>query len=312
MKEIKNVLICGAGLMGNMMAYTMALDPEHSVTVYNHRDKEIEPIIRSSTKELVEHGIVTQETVDNAISRITFTTDLDSDSVKNADIVMEAIAENLEAKQALFLELEKRVSADCILSTNTSVISPGRICSVLEKRDRFVGIHFWNPAHLIPLVEIVRQAETSDETVEVSYKILEEAGKSPIVCNKDVPGFIGNRLQLALWREALTIVERGIADPETVDKAIKSSFGLRLSKLGPFENIDMIGEDLVYNIQTYVMDDLGDSHDPSPLLADLKAQGKCGFKSHEGFRKWTDEEIAESRKGLNDHLIDLVYNKGIK
>ena len=198
---------------------------------------------------------------------------------------------------------------ETIFCTNTSVMSPTEISRDLKYRDRFVGTHFWNPGHLIPLVEVVRSDATSDETAETVMQILADVGKKPVLCKKDVPGFIANRMQHALWREAISIIENGIADAETVDTAVKYSFGPRLPQLGPIENADMVGTDLTYNIHDYILGALEDSHEPSPLLAKLKEEGKLGFKTGEGFRKWTKEETDASAAALNEYLIRMLYNK---
>jgi len=137
--------------------------------------------------------------------------------------------------------------------------------------------------------------------------VLRKVGKKPVLCKKDVPGFIANRMQHALWREAISIVENGIADAKTVDEAVKYSFGLRLPQLAPMENSDMVGLQLTYNIHEYVLKHLEDSHVPSPILKELMGEGKMGFSTGEGFQKWSEEDIAKSRKGLNEYLIKMIY-----
>ncbi|NCB63546.1 MAG: 3-hydroxyacyl-CoA dehydrogenase family protein, partial [Clostridia bacterium] len=174
-------------------------------------------------------------------------------------------------------------------------------------RARFVGTHFWNPGHLIPLVEVVKSDASTDETADTVMEVLRSVGKKPVLCKKDVPGFIANRMQHALWREAISIVEHGIADAKTVDEAVKYSFGLRLPQLAPMENADMVGLDLTYNIHDYILRDLESSPEPSPLLAQLRGAGKLGFKSGEGFQKWTDEEKAQCSADLNEYLIRMLY-----
>ena len=174
---------------------------------------------------------------------------------------------------------------------------------------RFVGTHFWNPGHLIRLVELVKSDATSDETAETVMEVLKAVGKEPVLCKKDVPGFIANRMQHALWREAISIVENGIADPETVDKAVRYSFGLRLPQLGPLENSDMIGTQLTYNIHSYILEHIEDSHTSSPILGQMLDEGKMGFKSGEGFMKWTPEAVERSNAELNEYLIRMLYGK---
>ena len=188
-------------------------------------------------------------------------------------------------------------------------MSPSEISRDLKHRERFVGTHFWNPGHLIPLVEVVKSDASSDEVAQTVMDVLASAGKEPVLCKKDVPGFIANRMQHALWREAISIVERGIADAATVDKAVKYSFGLRLPQLAPMENADMVGTDLTYNIHDYILKDLEDSHEPSPLLKKLRDEGKIGFKTGEGFQKWTPEQVKASNEGLNEYLIKMLFGK---
>ena len=186
-------------------------------------------------------------------------------------------------------------------------MSPTEIASKCKHRERIVGTHFWNPGHLIPLVEVVKTEDATVENVQLTMDALTKAGKKPIFCKKDVPGFVANRMQHALWREAISIVEHGIADPKTVDDAVKYSFGLRLPQLAPIENSDMVGTQLTYNIHSYVLKYLEDTHEPSPLLTQMLDEGKMGFSSGEGFMKWTEEDIAKSKKDLNEYLIKMIY-----
>ena len=307
MSNIKNVLIVGGGLMGKNIAFVASSAEDHQITVYDVRPVDIPAGIRENTKQLVEAGVLTERDLEERLSRICFTTDLDSDEVTRSDLVIEAVFENMDLKRETFAKLEARLREDCIFCTNTSVMSPTEISRDLKHRERFVGTHFWNPGHLIPLVEVVRTDATSQETADAVMAFMAKIGKKPCLCNKDVPGFIANRLQHALWREAISIVENGIADAPTVDIAIKNSFGLRLPQLAPLENSDMVGTDLTYNIHDYVLAHIEDSHRPSPLLTEMKEAGKMGFKSGEGFYKWTPEEIRKCNADLNSYLIKMLY-----
>ena len=235
--------------------------------------------------------------------------DIGSPLGSQVDFVIGAVFEDMAIKQDTFAKLEVRCRPDTIFCTNSSVMSPSQISEKLEHRERFVGTHFWNPGHLIPLVEVVKSDASSDEVAQTVMEVLASAGKEPVLCKKDVPGFIANRMQHALWREAISIVENGIADAATVDEAVKYSFGLRLPQLGPMENADMVGTDLTYNIHDYILQDLEDSHAPSPLLKKLRDEGKLGFKSGEGFQTWTKEQVARSNAELNEYLIRMLYGK---
>ena len=307
MKNIQNILICGAGMMGKNIAFVFASNPDFRVGVYDLYPTDVEGGIRTSTRQLVEKGAMEQREVEERLSRITFTTDLDSDLIRRADLVVEAVFEDMQVKRETFAKLEERCRPDTVFCTNSSVMSPSEISRDLKYRDRFVGTHFWNPGHLIPLVEVIKSDASSDETADTVMEVLASVGKKPVLCKKDVPGFIANRMQHALWREAISIVERGIADAKTVDEAVRYSFGLRLPQLGPLENADMVGTDLTYSIHDYILKDLEDSHAPSPLLKQLREEGKLGFKTGQGFQSWTAEEAAASAAALNEYLIDMLY-----
>ncbi|MBR4703547.1 MAG: 3-hydroxyacyl-CoA dehydrogenase family protein [Oscillospiraceae bacterium] len=306
--EVRNILVAGGGMMGKNIAFVFSSEPSFRVTVYDIRETDVPGGIRLSCAQLLEKGVLDPGELEERLGRIGFTTDLDSEAVKSADLVVEAVFEDMGVKRETFAKLEARCRPETIFCTNTSVMSPSEISRELKYRERFVGTHFWNPGHLIPLVEVVKSDATSDETAQTVMEVLSDVGKKPVLCRKDVPGFIANRMQHALWREAISIVENGIADAETVDLAVKYSFGLRLGQLGPMENADMVGTDLTWSIHDYILRDLEDSHRPSPLLTKLKEEGKLGFKTGEGFQKWTPEETAASAAALNEYLIDMLYS----
>ncbi|MBQ1912121.1 MAG: 3-hydroxyacyl-CoA dehydrogenase family protein, partial [Bacteroidales bacterium] len=238
MKEIKNILIAGGGMMGKNIAFVFTKNPAYQVGVYDMKEVDVAAGIRQNTAELVAKGVLDSAELEERLSRVSFTTDKASPLLSRADLVVEAVFEDMDVKRQTFAMLEERCREDTIFCTNSSVMSPSLISRDLRRRDRFVGTHFWNPGHLIPLVEVVKSDATSDETAQTVMEVLAGVGKEPVLCKKDVPGFIANRMQHALWREAISIVENGIADAETVDKAVKYSFGLRLPQLGPLENAD--------------------------------------------------------------------------
>jgi 3-hydroxybutyryl-CoA dehydrogenase len=172
----------------------------------------------------------------------------------------------------------------------------------LKRRDRALGTHWWNPPFLVPLVEVIETQWTSPAAIDFTMKLHAAAGKKPAHVKKDVPGFIGNRLQHALWREAIALIERGICDAETVDNVIKASFGRRLAALGPLENADMVGTDLTLAIHKFVLRDIDSRPGPSPYLKKLVKAGKLGFKSGEGFRKWSPAQQQALRLKVLQHL----------
>ena len=224
------------------------------------------------------------------------------EAVRGVDYVVEAVFEDLALKQKLFAAIEADVPPDTILASNTSVIPITSIMAGLKRRERALGTHWWNPPFLVPLVEVIETQWTSPETVAWTMELHRAAGKEPAHVKKDVPGFIGNRLQHALWREAIALVEQGICDAETVDAVIKASFGRRLAVLGPLENADLVGTDLALAVHNVVLPAIDSRPSASPYLQKLVADGKLGFKSGEGFRKWNKEQQAALRASLVAHL----------
>ncbi|MBP1745368.1 MAG: hbd3 [Firmicutes bacterium] len=307
---IRNITVFGPGMMGSGIAQVFAACPDLRVTIFIREKFEYDCMdkIAANLAVLTEKGIMTDGEVEGIFDRITLTEDL-AEAVRDADFVIECIPEKMELKQDLFKSLEPLCRKDTIFATNTSVMSITEISEKCGDKARVVGTHFWNPPYLIPLVEVVKSGYTSDDVLEKTMELLKKAGKHPIKVNKDVPGFVANRLQHALWREAISIVERGIADAATVDEAVKFSFGLRLPKLAPMENSDMVGTDLTLSIHSYILKHLENSTEPSPLLREKVEKGELGFKSGEGFQKWTAEEIKESNDSLREYLIKAIYNK---
>lgn len=304
MAEIKNITILGAGMMGPGLAQIFAVKG-YTTTIWARRPEvlpEAVKTVRANLEIMAKNGIGRQEDIEPAIKRIKTTNDFE-EAVSNADFVEEAIGEDLALKQDFFQRLDTLCHEKAILATNTSVISPTEIAEKSKHRERIVGTHFWNPPHLIPLVEVVKAKETSEETMEKTMALMKAVGKKPVWVKKDVPGFLANRLQHALWREAISIVQNGIADPAEVDEAVKNSFGLRLPVLGPMENADLAGLDLTLAIHNYVLKHIEDSHGPSPILKEKVEKGDLGLKTGRGFQEWSSERATGLRQGLVNYLL---------
>lgn len=304
---MQKIAVIGAGLMGHGIGQIFAVHG-HDVTLVDLDEKILSSAtvgIRNNLELMADHDFITPEEIDAALARLSITTDTEK-GVDGADFVVEAVVENLEVKQNIFKKLDQLCPISTILASNTSVISITEIARESVEKKRIVGTHFWNPPHLIPLVEVVPGAETMPETVDATYDLLLSVGKHPVKVKKDVPGFVANRLQHALWREAISIVENDIADAATVDECIKFGFGLRLPALGPMENSDMVGNDLVLAIHDYILEHIESSPDPSPLLREKVAKGELGFKSGQGFQSWSEKEIAASRKDLQQYLLKAI------
>ena len=304
------VTIIGGGLMGAGIAQIFALSG-HPVTVYGRLGGSIEKvreIIKSDCELWVNYGVTTQEKAAAAQELVSISHDM-AEAVKDADFVVEAIAEKLELKQDTFRDIDSIAKPSAVLASSTSVISITEIAAKSKGRHRILGTHFWNPPGLIPLVEVVQTVHSDPRAIEYTMNILTQAGKKALHVKKDVPGFLANRMQHALWREAVSIVEQGIADAATVDESIRTSFGLRLPILAPMENADMVGLDLTLNIHEYILKHLEASPNPSPLLKEKVAAGDLGFKSGKGFQSWTPEAIAASRSRLKQYLLEAAGKK---
>lgn len=298
----RNIAVIGAGLMGHGIALVMAR-AGHRVTIHDPVEAA-----RAGVKARISESlrlIGTEEANIEAILARIVVCDTTQTAVQKAFAVFEAAPEKMELKQAIFADIERHAPEDAILASNTSVMPITKIMAGLQHRARALGTHWWNPPHLIPLVEVIRTEWTDETALETMMALLSEAGKTPVRVAKDVPGFIGNRLQHALWREAVSLVERGICDAASVDTVIKSCFGRRLSVLGPLENADLVGLDLTLDIHAQVLADLEARPGPSPLLEAMVDRGEFGMKSGRGFYAWTPEEASAVRTRVSDHLQKL-------
>lgn len=304
-EDITNIAVIGAGMIAPGVAQVFAAK-NYNVCLYARRQEALSAAIgkiRSTLSTMADRGIGSHDEIEPAMSRIRTTTEL-SEAARDAQLVIECVSESLDLKQQFFYDLDWLCPPETILATNTSVISITEIAARARRKERILGTHFWNPPYLIPLVEVTRTNDTSDEAMEATYQLMKHAGKHPVKCMKDVPGFIANRLQHALWREAISIVENEIADAATVDEAIKNGFAIRLPVLGPIENADMVGLDLTLSIHDYILKHLESSPGPSPLLKEKVKRGELGFKTAHGFYTWSPEEIDKSRQRLLEYLIE--------
>ncbi len=292
------IAVIGAGLMGHGIAQVFAL-AGHDVTITDALAANLDTVkarIAANLRDLGED--------EGAVARVRPCVEL-ADTVRDADYVVEAVSEDLALKQTLFAEIERNVRRDTILASNTSVIPITAIMQGLAVRERALGTHWWNPPYLVPLVEVIATAWTAPHVVTWTMALHQAAGKQPAHVKKDVPGFIGNRLQHALWREAISLVENGICDAETVDTVVKASFGRRLPVLGPLENADQVGTDLTLAIHNIVLPAIDSRPGPSPYLQKLVAEKKLGFKTGEGFRTWSEPDRAALRGKVMQHLKSM-------
>jgi 3-hydroxybutyryl-CoA dehydrogenase len=293
---MEQIAVIGGGLMGAGIAQVFAA-AGHAVIVY-----EPDANARATVQTRIASNLLAMGMDAGAADLVATTPELDA-AVADARYVTEAAPERLELKRALFAKLVKAAPIAAILASNSSVIPIGRIAEGLESADRIVGTHWWNPAPLIPLVEVIQGTQTSAETIASTMALLQSIGKRPAHIRKDIAGFVANRLQHALWREAIAMVAAGVCDAATLDSCVKDSFGLRLPVLGPLENADLVGLDLTLDIHRTIIPELDRHAGPHEYLEAQVAAGRLGFKSGTGFRSWTEPQMTELRARLTRHLV---------
>jgi 3-hydroxybutyryl-CoA dehydrogenase len=222
---------------------------------------------------------------------------------REAELVVEGIAETLPAKVELFQALDGVATRGGILCSSTSGLSISEMGRQSGHPEQVIGTHFWNPPHLMPLVEVVAGRGTAEEVVETTLQFCRDIGKVPVRVNADVPGFIGNRLLHAMWREAIEIVGQGIASAEDVDKVVKMTFALRLPVVGPFENMDLVGLDLVETIHKYLLADLAANRGPGRVLDEMVRNKKLGMKTGSGFYDWKQRDPAALIEARDQQIV---------
>jgi 3-hydroxybutyryl-CoA dehydrogenase len=309
--KIKQIAVIGPGMMGHAIAQEFA-QAGYRVTLYGRSEDRLQGALRKIERnlgELVQWDIVAERDVKSTCERINTTTAIQEAGIE-ADLVVESIIEDLEVKKQLFKDLDVICPERTILASNTSSLLPSDLAATTGRPDRVLVAHYFNPPYLMPLVEIVRGQATSDQTVDTVYDLMKGMGKSPIVCQKEALGFIANRLQLVLWREAFNIVQRGIASPQDVDLAVKNSFGRRLGIVGPFELYEYIdGYDLTLQCEKYILPDMDTANEPYPILIEKVKKGELGAKTGKGFYEWTPEFTEAWRKKMIKNLVEFVKSR---
>jgi len=290
------VAILGAGLMGHGIAFLFAR-AGHAVHVHD-RSRAMLDSLRARVLGIC--GLLGANA--DLVERIHPQAEM-SPAVAGASLVIEAVAEDLPLKRGIFRELEALAPADAILASNTSALPISAITTGLATAHRIVGAHFWNPPHLVPLVEVVAPEPRTLPVAEALCAWLKGIGQHPVLVRRDIPGLIGNRLQHALKREAIALVASGACDAETIDDVVKLGFGSRMGVLGPMEQSDLVGLDLTHRIHDVLMPLLDTTPRTHPYLEELVASGEVGMATGKGFRRWT----AESAQAVRDRLaVQLV------
>ncbi|HEX7936522.1 MAG TPA: 3-hydroxyacyl-CoA dehydrogenase family protein [Paraburkholderia sp.] len=289
--------VVGTGLMGVGIATQSALHGHRTVVhdVDAARLASVAPKAEAVLDELIDAGRIDLAAKQAALARIE--THAELDVMASADFVIEAIPEVLELKHRLYEKLTALLAADAILASNTSSFPPDRLAAPLRAKGRFVIAHFWNPPHMIPLVEVVPGTATAPEVTAKTADLMRAIGMEPVVLTKAIPGFVGNRLQFAVLREALNIVRSGAATADVVDRVMKASLGRRWGIVGPLEGADMGGLDTFLDISTHLMPELAKDEDVLDLLREHVEAGRVGVRSGAGFYDWDDAHLARVKEG---------------
>ena len=290
--KVKTVAIIGAGTMGPGMA---AMFASHG---FDARLTDIDAGVLERAKDtaevvfntLLNAGFLTEAQVEDGQQRLSYPA-TQADAVDRADFIVEAIPENLEIKQAFFRELEEHVRDDAILASNTSGIPITKLGEACRLPGRLIGMHWSNPPHIIPVVELIRGQRTDDATVKVTHDLTKQVGMIPVEVRRDVPGFVENRILYAIMREALHLLEEGVASPEDIDTVVKWGIGYKLAVIGPLELLDMAGLDIYHSVASYLNADLSANAGVSTAIRDKVEAGELGIKTGRGLFEYQPDEI---------------------
>jgi len=310
---IRQVAVVGAGLMGHGIAQEFAL-AGYEVGLHDISDSRLDHALTQIREDLhlsVELGLTDAVRAAEAPPRIHPNTDLPQ-VVRHADLVIEAIIEDLQVKQRVFQNLDQLCQDQTILASNSSSFMPSQLAVCTQRPDKVLVTHYFNPPHLLPLVEVVRGPATSDATVSAVVDLLSRIGKRPALVQREVPGFVGNRLQIALLREAASLVEQGIASPQDIDVVIKYGFGRRLAAAGVFEIFDIAGWDLVLTIMTNLLPHIASSPELPQGIKDKVMRGELGVKTGQGYYPWTPESAAALKQRIARSLVACVQLSAIR
>jgi 3-hydroxyacyl-CoA dehydrogenase len=283
--EIKTIAVLGAGLMGHGITQVAAQVGKYEVHMRDIKQEFIDngmKMINDSLQRFVKKGEMNEAEVKEILSRIHPTLDL-KEAVSNADLVIEAVTENVELKKKVLTEADANAKPDAVIASNTSSISISELASATKRPEKFVGMHFFNPPQLMKLIEIIRGAKTSDETLAAVVEVTKRMGKEPVVVKKDVAGFVVNRVLIPALNEAINLVNEDVATPEDIDKAIK--LGLNWP-MGPLTLLDYVGLDTTLAITEVMVKEIDPKYQASPLLRQMVRAGLLGRKTGKGFYDW--------------------------
>ncbi|MBT2616458.1 MULTISPECIES: 3-hydroxyacyl-CoA dehydrogenase family protein [unclassified Bacillus (in: firmicutes)] len=303
---IKKIAIIGSGVMGSGIGQSFAVSGYH-VTINDIKEELLNHAqnrISENLSLLIEEGALTDREKQGALANITYSVDLEG-AVRDADFIIEAIPEVIELKLNLYQQLEEMIKPDAIVASNTSTFPISQLMEKASFAERMVITHFFNPGHLVPLVEIVQHDETKPEIVKITMDLMRKIGKSPILLKKEIAGFIANRLQTALMREAFYLLKEGVADAKDIDTAITAGPGFRWAFTGPIEIADFGGLDTWQRVFDNVSPVLDQSKEAPDLIRDLVAEGKLGTKSGEGIFTYEESTVSQKINERDRNFIKL-------
>lgn len=302
--QFSTVAVIGSGIMGHGIALVCARGgvPVTLVDISEDALRAAEQKLRASMTQLVESGMAQADSLETVLATIRYSSDM-KEGVKDADIVFEAVPEKAALKESVYEQLDEFCKPEVVYGSNTSGIPINTLAAMTKRPERIAGTHFFMPAHLIPLVEVIQGSKTKPEVIDGLMAFLANLGKKPVHVRADIPGFIANRLQHALAREAMSLVEKGVASAEDVDTVVKTSLAVRLLFTGPIEQRDFNGLDTHLSIAEYLYKDLEASPTPLAYLKDRVAAGDYGIKTGKGFYDWRDKDLAAVSRDKNERLI---------
>ena len=305
--RFETAAVIGTGMMGPGIAVTLALGGVKA-TILSRNPESADAGLAKAFEQLrllSDNGLAAADRAERAKGLLAASADFDA-TLRAADLVIESAPEDMAFKQDLFAKLDAIAKPGAALTSNTSGLSITAIASKCGRPERVITTHFWNPPHLMPLVEIVKGAKTGDSLAQALKKLLTDCGKVAVVVNKDTPGQLGNRMQMALVREAIHIVEEGIAGVEEVDAVAKNGFGLRLPVYGIFEHQDAVGLDMGLSIVDYVAKDLYNEPKAPDLMRTKVARGELGAKTGKGFYDWSKKDFAAVKARRDAFVLDVL------
>ncbi|WP_428911696.1 3-hydroxyacyl-CoA dehydrogenase family protein [Niallia sp. Krafla_26] len=304
---MKNITVIGAGIMGHGIAQLFA-QVGKNVRLYDTNQASLDKaklMIQNSMKRLVEKGLLTEESFELATKKLVYSIDIE-ESLENAEFIVEVVPEVLTLKWETYLKIERIVSKDSIIASNTSAIPLTRLIEKTKHPERFIITHFFNPPQLVPLVEIIKSHHTDEKVIQTTFELMELIGKRPVVLQKEVPGFIANRIQLAVVREVFWLLENGVATAEDIDIVMKESLGFRYAFQGPFEGADLTGLDTANFVSESLFPVLSASKEPPEFLNKMIRAGHLGMKSGKGFYTYDGDAGIEKVRKRDEQFLELM------